>query len=200
MSLHVGITGGIGAGKSTVCKIFQSLGIPVFDADSVAKSAYSNPGIISQIEREFGDQIFVDGNIDTQAMGKIVFSDPSKLKRLESIVHPYVHQKWNEFESLNADAPYLIRESALLISSGSYINCDFIVLVRAAIATRLLRVQNRSKLSQSEVEKRMAIQLSDEQLLPFCAYTIDNDDHHSLIEQVIQIHQQLTTRSAGIHK
>jgi dephospho-CoA kinase len=200
MSLHVGITGGIGAGKSTVCKIFQSLGIPVFDADSVAKSAYSNPGIISQIEREFGHQIFVDGNIDTQAMGKIVFSDPSKLKRLESIVHPYVHQKWNEFESLNGDAPYLIRESALLISSGSHINCDCIVLVRAAIATRLLRVQNRSKLSQSEVEKRMAVQLSDEQLLPFCTYTIDNDDGHSLIEQVIQIHQQLLTRSSGIHK
>jgi dephospho-CoA kinase len=200
MSLHIGITGGIGAGKSTVCKIFQSLGIPVFDADTVAKSAYSYSAIKSQIEFEFGDEIFVNGNIDTQTMGKIVFSDPSKLKRLESIIHPYVHQKWMEFEATNSQAPYILRESALLISSGSYVHCDHVILVRAKKETRIARVQKRSSLSQSEIEKRMALQTSDDEATSICHFVIDNNDNDSVIKQVLEIHRTLTQSPHGIHK
>jgi dephospho-CoA kinase len=200
MSLHVGITGGIGAGKSTVCKIFQSLGIPVFDADKIAKSAYSDPKIKSQIEVQFGTDLFHENGLNTHALGNLVFSDSSKLKKLEAIIHPFVHQKWDEFEAAQSQAPYILRESALLVSSGNHANCDYIILVRAPKATRMMRVQKRSGLSQAEVEKRMSLQSTDEQSQPFCNFIIDNDETDSLIEQVMQIHHQLLHETSGIHK
>ena len=174
MSLHIGITGGIGAGKSTVSKIFHALGIPVFDADSVAKNAYSDSEIRAKVIAEFGSHLFLGNVLDTQTMGSVVFSDPLKLKKLEMIIHPFVHQKWMEFEAANRQAPYILRESALLISSGSYVHCDYVILVRAKKETRIARVQKRSSLSQSEIEKRMGLQTSDDEATSICHFVIDN--------------------------
>lgn len=200
MSLHVGITGGIGAGKSTVSKIFQTLGIPVFDADSVAKNAYSDSEIRAQVNAEFGSHLFLGNVLDTQTMGRVVFSDPLKLKKLEMIIHPFVHQKWMEFEANNSQAPYILRESALLISSGSYAHCDYVILVRAKKETRIARVQKRSGLSQNEIEKRMALQTSEDEATAICHFVIDNNDNDSVIKQVLEIHRSLLKATLGIHK
>lgn len=200
MPLHIGITGGIGSGKSIVSRIFHSLGVPVFDADQIAKSAYANVSVKQQVESEFGSSIFVENQLDTIALGKIVFSDPVQLKKLESIIHPFVHQQWARFEQKHSAAVYILRESALLISSGSYVDCDKIILVSASKPVKLARVQQRSRLSISEIEKRMSLQLTDEESLPYCDFVIRNNEQDSLIQQVMRIHLQLTEEHQGIHK
>lgn len=190
--LQIGITGGIGSGKSLVCKIFQQLGVPVYDADRHAKALMTTDGIlISQIKKEFGDLSYhPDGNLNRAWLASHVFSDEGKLEKLNSLVHPRVAADYDKWVTHHAHEPYVIKEAALLFESGSFRLLDKIVVVSAPEGTRQKRVLKRDPHRNVEqfreiVEK----QLPEEEKLKRADYLIVNDDTTMVIPQVLKLHE-----------
>ena len=189
--LKIGITGGIGSGKSTVCKAFTVLGIPVFDADTEAKKLYdSSEDLKQQIIHVFGNEIYPDGKFDRKQLAQSVFQTPELLKRLNVIIHPLVKNQFDNWVE-KQEAPYIIKEAALLIESGTYQQLDHLILVSCPIEKRITRVMKRDLVSREQVEQRIHQQLSEEEKRTFCAYEIRNDDMHLILPQVVQLHQDL---------
>ncbi len=186
--LKIGITGGIGSGKSVVCHIFKTLGIPVFDADTEAKKLYDQPDIKATIIREFGKYLYRAGIFDKKKMADIVFHSPEKLKQLNSLLHPLVQQQFDTWMA-QQQSPYVIKEAALLIESGSYKTLDHLVLVSSEQEARIERVMKRDKISLEEVLIRMARQLPEEEKRRYCDVEITNDNKTLLIPQVLKLHK-----------
>lgn len=189
--LQVGITGGIGSGKSMVCKLFQLYGIPLFDADKSAKYLMdTDPNIIQALQSIFGAAVYKEGRVDRPFLANIVFHDAEKLKQLNAIVHPAViayGKKWH----LEQNAPYTIKEAALFFESGSYKEMDIMIGVDAPEAIRLQRTMLRDQVTASEVKARMAQQMDNAEKMSRCDYVIQNNNTESLILQVHQLHQLL---------
>ncbi len=187
----LGITGGIGAGKTTVSKIFQSLDIPVFDADAEAKDCYKNPEVISAVSKAFGDDIFIDSILQPKILASRVFAFKDKLRQLEEIIHPRVHNRWMTFVELHYNRPYVIRENAILIPSQGHLTCDKVLLITAPMEDRISRVMLRSNISKENVLDRISQQWTDEQMLPFCHFVIENkqsvQSNGALIPQIMTI-------------
>lgn len=190
MALKVGITGGIGVGKSLVCRIFKVLGIPVFNADAVAKTIMEDDAALrSALVAAFGENSYgSDGKLDRGYLAKTVFNDEKKLKQLNALVHPAVIRAGEEWAALQS-SPYTIKEAALLFESGSYKLLDYSVLVTAPETLRIARVMTRDSVSEEQVRSRMAKQLPDEQKIPLADFVVVNDGSQSLIQQVIQLHR-----------
>jgi len=189
--LKVGLTGGIGAGKSTVLLIFQSLGIPVYKADDRAKWLINNNSdIIHLLSNEFDSGIYNEGQINTSYLSNIVFKDPSKLKILNEIVHPKVAEDFTTWCSTQK-AKYIVKEAAILIESKAYQQLDKVILVTAVKEDRIIRIMNRDAVSEQEVLQRMRNQMTDEQKIPYADYIIKNNSQESLIEKVQFIHNEL---------
>ncbi len=189
--LRVGLTGGIGAGKSTVLLIFQSLGIPVYKADNRAKWLINHHSdIIHFLSNEFGSDIYNEGQINTSYLSNIVFKDPSKLKILNEIVHPKVAEDFSLWCSTQK-AKYIVKEAAILIESKAYQQLDKIILVTAVKEDRMKRIMDRDSVSEHEVLQRMRNQMTDEQKIPYADYIIENNNQESLIEKVQKIHNEL---------
>ncbi len=187
----VGVTGGIGSGKSTVCKVFETLGIPVFNADDEAKSIYdTEPIALQQVKGIFGDTVFTDGGLDKVKLAKIVFSDKERLEQLNAIIHPLVRRQFITWQA-QQNSPYVIREAAILIESGAHKDCDHIILVSAEEETRIKRVTSRNNISEEEVRKRIANQWRDEQRRPFCDFEIKNEENALILESIYNIHLKL---------
>lgn len=189
--LRVGITGGIGSGKSTVTKIFSVLGIPVYDADAAAKRLMNqNNELKEKIESYFGKESYVDGKLNRTHLSSLVFNDPEKLALLNSIVHPVTIQDaadWMQQQS----APYAVKEAALIFESGSQEHLDKVIGVFAPETLRIQRVTQRDKVSKEEVENRMKRQMDEETKMKLCDYVIINDEQQLLIPQVVKIHETL---------
>ena len=191
--LKIGITGGIGSGKTTICKVFELIGIPVFYADTVAKEIMTtDPLLKEQIQETFGrDSYFQDGSVNRKYIAKIVFNDQAELEKLNALVHPAVFRAFDNWViAQDPAAPYILKEAALLYESESYKMCDKSVLVTAPIETKISRVMHRDSVSKEEVEARMAKQWTDEQKLPMADYSLVNDESTSIIQQVLHLHQQ----------
>lgn len=187
----VGVTGGIGSGKSTVCKVFETLGIPVFNADDEAKSIYdTEPLALQQVKETFGDSVFTSGSLDKVKLAKIVFSDKEKLEQLNAIIHPLVRKRFATWQDQQS-SPYVIREAAILIESGAHKDCDHIILVSAEEETRIKRVTSRNNISEEEVRKRIANQWTDEQRRPFCDFEIKNEENSLVLKELYKIHLSL---------
>lgn len=189
----VGITGGIGSGKTTVCKVFEVLGIPVFYADTEAKGIMVKDSILIQnIKETFGKQsYFEDGTLNKQHIASIVFNNEAELIKLNAIVHPAVFRAFDAWEEQMANqAPYTLKEAALLFESGSYKMCDTTILVTAPIEVKIKRVMERDGITAAQVKARMDKQLSDEEKAKMANYFISNDEEHSIIEQVLNLHKQ----------
>jgi dephospho-CoA kinase len=190
----VGLTGGIGSGKTTVAKIFQLLGIPVFDADASAKQIMNtNESIKKELITAFGKDIYANEILDRKKLAKIVFNDEKKLSLLNSIIHPHTikaSEDWANQQQSN----YVIKEAALLFESGSNKELDCIIGVLAPKKIRLERVINRDKTSQKDVELRMDKQQDEEITKKLCDYTIVNDEEHLVIPQVLALHQILLNK------
>lgn len=158
---HIGLTGSIGAGKSTAAAYFKQLDVPVYHADDAAKRLMvEDQALMDAIERAFGPGIYVDGVLQKGALADKAFADKSSTETINALVHPAVHQdfvQWHEAQ----DHPYVLREAAILFEAGSYNTCDAIVLVEAPQVIRLQRVMERSGLTPKQVEQRMARQWSD---------------------------------------
>lgn len=189
----VGLTGGIGSGKSTVCKIFEVLNVPVFYADQEAKALYESSQVIEAITNILGKYVLnTEGKIDRKKMAASVFEDSEKLLQIQQLIHPLVKKRFEEWSELfQKEALYCIREAAILIESGAYKDCDKIIVVTAPEKLRIQRVIKRENCSEQEVKSRMAHQMQEEERLKYADFVINNDGHHPLIRQVIQIHHQI---------
>ncbi len=195
MAKCLGITGGIGAGKTTVSNIFQALDIPVFDADAEAKDCYNDPEVISAVSKAFGEDIFIDSILQPKILASRVFAFQDKLRQLEAIIHPKVHNRWMTFAGLHSHHSYIIRENAILIPSQGHLTCDKVLLITAPLEDRITRVMLRSKISRENILDRISQQWTDEQMLPYCHFVIENkqvaNSKDALIPQIMRIDSEM---------
>lgn len=190
--LKIGITGGIGSGKTTVCKVFELLGIPVFYADDIAKSIMNTDSVLRNgIIETFGVQSYTEnGELNRKHVSSIVFNEPAELEKLNKLVHPAVFRAFDTWILKNSDAPYVIKEAALLFESDAYKMCDLSILVISPIESRIKRVQARDGISAEDVQLRIDRQFSDEQKLKLADYILMNNEQQLLIPQIISLHEQ----------
>ncbi|MGV3545439.1 MAG: dephospho-CoA kinase [Pedobacter sp.] len=191
--LKIGITGGIGSGKTTICKVFETLGIPVFYADTVAKQIMTTDQIlIDGVRATFGKESYFEGNVlNNKHIANIVFNNEAELMKLNAMVHPAVFRAFDEWDAkLPKHLPYSVKEAALLFESGSYEMCDKNILVASPHALKLERVTKRDNVSEAQVLARMGKQFTDKQKLKLADYVIENNENRSIILQVLDLHQQ----------
>ncbi len=185
----IGVTGGIGSGKTVVCEIFRTLGVKVYNADMRAKEILnSDNSVRSQIIGSFGDDIYIDGFVDRKRLAAKVFNNPVELSKLNAIVHPAVTRDFENFAKDNQYETYIIKEAAILFESGTYKNLDSVVLVYAQPEIRIKRVLERDKTDRDAVLARMKNQMDDTEKMQLSNYIIYNNDEVSLIKQVIELH------------
>ena len=179
----IGLTGGIGSGKSKILREFHRFGVPCFESDKVAKNLIKqNNNLIEKIKIAFGVEVFNGKKIDSKKLASIVFKDRSKLDTLNSIVHPEVSRNFSSFVSLQK-SNYIIKEAAILIESGEYKNCDLIILVIAPKKDRVIRVIKRDGLTTKNVFERMKNQWEDSKKIPFADFIIENKDWNKTIKK-----------------
>ena len=192
MTNIIGLTGGIGSGKSIVAKVFSTLGIPVFNADSAAKELMQSNVVLKQkLIETFGDNIFTGKQLDRKFLADIVFSDNHQLEILNSIVHPFAIQAAKDWAAIQT-APYVIKEAALIFESGSSAGLAGVIGISAPMSIRIHRVMQRDNCTKQEVEKRMQSQISDTVKMRLCDWLIVNDDQMLVVPQVVALHEKLS--------
>lgn len=193
--LKVGITGGIGSGKTTVCRIFEVFGIPVFYADTVAKEVmFSDAVLVEAVKSAFGKTAYSDtGELNKKYLADIVFQDANELEKLNALVHPAVFRAFDNWAASHQNAPYIMKEAALLFESGSYKMCDASILVTAPVDLKIARVTRRDNVSAQAVQLRMDKQFSDEKKLEMADFIVVNDEQQLLIPQVLNLHKHFLT-------
>lgn len=194
--LKIGITGGIGSGKTTVAKIFEVLGIPVYYADEAAKRLMKEDESLHQkLIEVFGEQVYENGQLNRSFLASQVFSQPEKLALLNSIVHPLTiadAEKWMKQNASGPSSPsYALKEAALIFESGAQKKLDYVIGVHAPYKLRLERSMKRDNLSKAEVESRMARQMDETKKMNLCNFIITNDEVQLLIPQVVELHEKL---------
>ena len=192
--LKIGLTGNIGSGKTTVSKVFEVLGVPVFYADDAAKSVMvSDPLLIAGIKSTFGNSsYFDDGTLNRKHIAGIVFNDAAQLTKLNALVHPATFRAFDEWvKNVKADVPYILKEAALLFESDSYKMCDYSITIQAPFETRIKRVMQRDHLTREEIESRESKQFSEEKKSTLADFIIVNDDVQLVIPQVLELHHKI---------
>ena len=196
----VGITGGIGSGKTTVCKVFEVLGIPIFYADTEAKNMMvEDELLIEAIKSTFGEEsYFEEGKLNNKHIAGIVFNNEAELAKLNALVHPAVFRAFDRWEAnVNPNAPYTLKEAALLFESGSYKMCDTTILVTAPTDVKINRVMQRDNSTAEQVKARMDKQMSDAEKAKMANHFIINDETNSIIEQVLALHKEFLNLAAN---
>lgn len=189
--LKIGITGGIGSGKSTVANLFEVLGIPVYNADLAAKRLMNEDVALKEkIKQQFGDDVYKNEKLDNKYLAQIVFSSEEKLHLLNSMVHPATINDANAW-MLQQSTPYTLKEAALLFESGAAELLDYVIGVTAPAPLRLQRVMQRDNSSREEVMARMNKQMDEEIKMKLCNFIITNDEQQLLIPQVLALHETL---------
>lgn len=187
--LKIGLTGGIGSGKSTVAKMFEVLDIPVYYADAEAKRIINtDTGLIVLLKQHFGEEVYVNNELNRPFLAQQVFGNKYKLDLLNSIVHPATIRDaaaWMEKQT----SPYVIKEAALIFESGADERLDYVIGVFAPAALRIKRVMDRDGVSSEEVIKRMNGQINDSLKMKLCDFIINNDERQLVIPQVLKLHQ-----------
>jgi dephospho-CoA kinase len=191
--LRIGITGGIGSGKSLICKIFTSLQIPVYEADLMARKLMTSDFVlIDQIKKEFGPSSYhPDGSLNREYLSKEIFNNPLKLEKLNQLVHPRVGIDSENWIERNKAFPYVVKEAALLFESGSYKLLDKIIVVTAPEHLRIKRVLDRDKLrSEEDVVKIIRNQMDEEEKIKRADFIIQNNETKMVIPQVLKLHER----------
>ncbi|MCK4639337.1 MAG: dephospho-CoA kinase [Bacteroidales bacterium] len=192
----IGITGSIGSGKTTVCTMFEILGINVYHADTEAKKFFSKEPVKKKIKYLFGNSIFdKNGNIDNKILASIVFNNPHSLEKLNSLIHPLVKSDFDSWLKKYKKKKYILHEAAIIFESGFYKDFDAIITVSAPKDLRIKRVKQRDNTTEQEILKRMKFQLSDEDKVKKADFIIYNDEQQLLIPQILKIHNELTGKS-----
>ena len=189
MTKIVGLTGGIGSGKTTVAKMFEKLGVPIYIADLEAKNITNKPSTLKLIQEKFGDQVIQNDELNRAAMAKIVFSNPQKLSELNAIIHPLVALHFKEWLKNNKTEKFVIKEAAILFETNMHLNCDFVITVSAPIEIRIKRVLERDNTSEQEIRNRIDNQWTDEKRIALSDFVIENINLESTMQQVNQIYK-----------
>lgn len=187
MTKIIGLTGGIGSGKTTIAKHFASLGVPVYIADDEAKKLMDNPEIITELKSVFGNEIIENEKIDRKALAQIVFQNPKKLKKLNSIIHPAVKLHFENWLHSHKNHSIIIKEAAILFESGSYKDCDAIITVTSPLEVRIERVMKRDNTSRESILHRINNQWTDEQRISKSDYVITNISVKEALKQAEEI-------------
>jgi dephospho-CoA kinase len=188
----IGLTGGIGSGKSTVAEIFKHLGVPVFIADLESKYILeTDRDLQAKLAEILGRELLKNGQVDKLYMAQKIFTDQSLLQAVNALLHPLVGKAFDRWALLNEQSAYVIREAAILFESNSYQDCEKIIVVTAPRALRIKRVMARSNLSSEAVEARMAKQWPQEKKDSLADFLVDNSGKQSLIKQVLTIHENI---------
>jgi dephospho-CoA kinase len=194
MAIKLGVTGGIGSGKSTVCKIFKLLDVPVFEADRVAKELLnSNVEIKNELILLFGNNIYETNNkLNKEMLADLIFNDESLLEKVNNLVHPAVRNEFNLWLQ-KQNSKYVVHEAAILFESGFYKMMDFTILVFAPKELRIERVVKRNKIQPEMVESRINKQWNDDDKRELASFELVNDNKHLLIPQILEIDKKLKT-------
>lgn len=188
----VGLTGGIGSGKSTVAKLFEVLGVPVYNSDIRAKEMYYKPEVKEQVIRLLGTNAYDEnGKLNPSHVSKIIFGDSGVLQKINGIIHPAVENDFKEFVQLHSDKKLVLKESALIFEAGIYKKLDKVILVTSPLELRIARVLARDGITREEVIKRINHQLPDEEKVPISDFIINNDEKTGLIQQVLEVFEKL---------
>ncbi|MFZ1658378.1 MAG: dephospho-CoA kinase [Flavobacteriales bacterium] len=186
----VGLTGGIGSGKTTVCRVFSVLGIPVFNSDEQAKLLLQDdPEVKAAVLQLFGSSVYPAGVLDKKALAQLVFNDPKALAGLNAIVHPAVRRAFQEWAE-SQQAPYVINEAAILVETGAYPSFDRLVTVEAPEDVRLARVMARDGSPEEQVRQRMSNQATEAQRREVAHAVIENDGYSMVLPQVLALHEK----------
>ena len=193
--LLVGLTGGIGSGKTVVCSIFEKLGVPVYHADEAARRLMnSDDGLMEGIRKMFGEQAYGKEGLDRNYLAGLVFGNQERLSELNSLVHPAVREDFKRWAGRQRDAAYVIEEAAILFESGASQEMDLTVLVYAPEEIRIKRVMERDGVSREEVVKRIGHQMSEEKLMKMADHHLLNDGTALILPQVIELHNKILNR------
>ena len=189
--IRIGLTGGIGSGKSTVAKVFEVLGIPVYYADDAAKKLMNEDEELKEkIKKEFGESIYKEEKLDRKKLADIVFASPEKLNLLNALVHPATlkdAETWMQKQT----TPYCIKEAALIFESGAHEHLDYVIGVTAPAPLRILRTMQRDGVTKEEVFARMDKQMDDIIKMKLCDFVIQNDEQEMILPQVLALHEKL---------
>ena len=197
MIATVGLTGGIGSGKTTIANLFAlHFSIPIYIADTKAKELVANNKQLQQeIVTLLGEEAFVEGRYNTSFVAQEVFSNKEKLDKLNAIIHPYVQQDFLQWKQ-SQQAPYVIKEAAILFESGFYQDCDFIIMVTAPLEERIKRVMLRDKIDRETVEKRIKNQWNDEKKIELSTFVIENREIDKNLDKIEIIHSKIVKMTA----
>jgi dephospho-CoA kinase len=190
LMLKIGLTGGIGSGKSTVAKVFELLNVPVYYADEASKRLYhTDKQLMADIKKYFGKDVYTGGLLNRSKLAELVFNNPEKLELLNQLVHPPTIRDAEEWMR-KQNAPYIIKEAALLFESGSVAGLDYVIGVKAPLLIRLKRAMDRDGVSREQVLNRMDRQLDEEIKMRLCDFIIDNGEQKLVIPQVLALHDR----------
>ena len=197
MVLRIGLTGGIGSGKTTVAKIFEVLGIPVYYADDAAKKLMNTDLVLKkEIIKNFGEQSYANGELNRKYIASVVFNDRSKLELLNSLTHPATIRDAEEWMK-KQNSPYSIKEAALLFESGANKTVDKVIGVHAPLSLRIKRAMQRDGITESEVIKRINRQMDEEKKMSLCDFVLINNEEQLLLPQVLELHKKFSTITAA---
>lgn len=189
--MKLGVTGGIGSGKTSVCRMFSVLGIPVFSADTEARYIMENdPGIMEMINGAAGKSVYTNGLLERDELARLIFNNREMLDKVNAIVHPLIFNKFSEWALLH-DSPYVILEAAILIESGSFNNVDRILTVTAPVEERIGRVMRRNSLTRDQVLERIRNQSTDDEKIKVSDYVIRNSEQDMIIPEVLKVHNEI---------
>ena len=190
--LTIGLTGGIGSGKTTIANFFASeFSIPIYIADAKAKELIAQDiGLQQEIKALLGEEAFVNGKYNTAFVASIVFSNPQKLQALNAIIHPYVQRDFEQWKE-KQHSSYVIKESAILFESGTYKDCDQVIVVTAPLEERIRRVMLRDNIDRKIVEKRIKNQWNDENKIKLSTFVVDNGKSDGILDKIQTIHSKI---------
>jgi dephospho-CoA kinase len=190
--LKIGITGNIGSGKTTVSHLFELLGVPVFYSDDAAKKVMTaDADLIAGIKHAFGPGAYLaDGNLNRKYIANIVFNNEAQLQKLNALAHPAVFRAFDAWALQHSNAPFILKEAAILFESGSYKDCDYTILVTAPTPMRIARVMQRDGISEADALSRNTKQMPEEEKQTLASFVLPNDNSRLLIPQVLALHEQ----------
>ncbi|MFO7922285.1 MAG: dephospho-CoA kinase [Bacteroidales bacterium] len=192
--LKIGVTGGIGAGKSLVCRVFSALGVPVYNSDKEAQRIMDCDRQLQRLlEDAFGKEVIKGGMPDRRALAGKVFGNPGALERLNGIVHPAVRRDFISWAEKQGDVPYIVKEAAILFETGIYAGLDTVLLVTAPRHQRLKRIMERDGESAAGIRKRMQSQWPDERKIPLAGVVIKNDNSRGMLALILKLHNEFST-------
>jgi dephospho-CoA kinase len=192
--MKLGVTGGIGSGKTSVCRVFNVLGIPIFSADAEAKTIMESDKSVIEVINSISDQeMYRKGSLNRDELAKLIFNNVELLNKVNRTVHPIVSDYFEKWEKLQ-DAPYVILEAAILFESGSSKLVDRVLTVIAPVKERIDRVIKRNNLTREQVMNRIKNQISDEEKVKQSHYVIDNSDNAMIIPAILKVHEEILSK------